>query len=429
MAKIKNNSIYKLLGIIAYYLRYSYTQYWSQDKINRYQFLRLKKMLIQASKTVYYSKLFREINFNPIDDFKSLNDLVKIPITLKSIVKFNIEDFVVKDLKKKSLVFYTSGSTGNPMKSYIYPLHWILEQAVIYRHWKWGGYDFFDSTAMIRSYSPRKGEPLTKYSQLLNTTYFSPFHLSEKHMFEYYDKMKELKVVILRGYPSSIKTFVSFLKKNKLKLEGVKQVLTASEVLTDQDRSFIEEILDCKISNHYGLAEQIVLMGDCENHSHLHNYFEYGYLELLDTDKVNIKKIIGTNLHNLAMPLLRYDTGDLAIVDNTDCKCSRNGLVIKNIIGRSDQNIVTPKGELIPTVNFYTMLEDFIEINKWQIIYTDKNFTLKYLLTSFLSAKRKLELEVRLQQRISHTGFLINIKEVFSLEKTIEGKIKTVLKR
>ena len=108
----------------------------------------------------------------------------------------------------------------------------------------------------------------------------------------YYDKMIDLNIKILRGYPSSIKIFAIFLKKNDLKINSIKQILVASEVLTDNDRKIIENVFDCKISNHYGLAEQIVMLGDCEKHTHLHNYFEYGYLELLDTKKPKIKKLL-----------------------------------------------------------------------------------------------------------------------------------------
>ena len=428
MAKIKYNSLYKILGIIAYYLRYSYTQYWSKEKIKRYQFLRLKKMLIQASKTTYYSKLFREISFNPMDDFKSINDIVKIPITLKSIVKSNTEDFVVKGQKNNSIIFHTSGSTGKPMKAYIHPLHWILEQAVIYRHWKWGGYHFRDATAMLRSYSPKEGEKLTKYSKPLNTTYFSPFHLTEEHMFEYYDLMNELEIKILRGYPSSVKVFALFLKKNNLKLNSIKQILVASEVLTDNDRNIIESVFDCKISNHYGLAEQIVMFGDCEKHTHLHNYFEYGYIELLDTDKPNIKKIIGTNLHNKTMPIIRYETGDLAIVDDSKCKCGRNGITIKNIIGRHDQLIRTPNGYDIPSINFYTMFEHYLEIDQWQITYDDKNINFNYLSLEGLNNTKFNELNLKIENRIKNSGFKHTLNKVSNFHQKTEGKTPVIVK-
>ena len=47
----------------------------------------MRKQLIQASKTKYYNELFKELNFNPRTDFKSLNDLEKIPVTEKNKIK------------------------------------------------------------------------------------------------------------------------------------------------------------------------------------------------------------------------------------------------------------------------------------------------------------------------------------------------------
>ena len=187
MEEIKHKSIYKAIGIILYFLRYKKTQFWSEKKIKKYQFKRLKKQLVQAKKTQYYRKLFSELNFNPSDDFKNLSDLKKIPVTKKNIVKSNVSLFINHKYKKKSFAFYTSGSTGNPMLALVYPMHWVIEQAVIFRHWSWGGYNFRDATAMLRSYSPKEGEPLTKYSWVLNTTYFSPFHLTDDNMMMYYN--------------------------------------------------------------------------------------------------------------------------------------------------------------------------------------------------------------------------------------------------
>jgi len=428
MAEIKYKSLYRVIGIFLYYFRYSKTQYWDNHKIDNYQFKRLRKQLIQASKTQYYSKLFKELNFNPRTDFKSLNDLEKIPVTEKNKVKENTHLFINLKYKNKSLPFYTSGSTGNPMKSLIHPLHWLIEQAVIFRHWSWGGYHFRDATAMLRSYSPKEGEPLTKYSRPLNTTYFSPFHLTDENMMMYYNLMIDLKTRVLRGYPSSVKIFALFLKKNSLKINSIKQILVASEVLTDNDRNVIESVFDCKISNHYGLAEQIVMFGDCENHTHLHNYFEYGYVELLDTDRPNIKKIIGTNLHNKTMPIIRYDTGDLAIVDDSNCKCSRNGIMIKNIIGRHDQLIRTPNGYDIPSVNFYTMFEHYLEIDQWQITYDDENINFNYLSLEGLNNIKLKELNLKIENRINNSGFKYTLNEVSGFYQKSEGKTPVIVK-
>jgi phenylacetate-CoA ligase len=314
------------------------------------------------------------------------------------------------------------------MKALVHPIQWFVEQALVFRHWIWGGYHFRDATAMLRSYSPKKGDPLTKYNKALNTTYFSPFHLTDKNMLKYYNLMKNLEVKILRGYPSSIKVFSLFLNKNELKLESVKQILVASEVLTDKDRNIIESVFDCEISNHYGLAEQIVMFGDCEKHTHMHNYFEYGYVELLDTERFNVKKIIGTNLHNKTMPIIRYDTGDLAIVDNSKCKCSRNGITIKNIIGRNDQLIKTPNGYDIPSVNFYTMFEHYLEIDQWQITYDDKNINFNYFSNKGLNDSKLKELNLKIENRINNSGFNYTLNRVLNFYQKSEGKTPVIIK-
>jgi phenylacetate-CoA ligase len=272
--------------------------------------------------------------------------------------KFNRASFPLK----------TSGSTGEPFEVYVSFNAWVVEQAVVWRHWFWGGYEFRDEMAIVRSFSPKKGEPLIKFDRLRNFTYYSPFHLNDVNMEYYFSVMIQRKTKVLRGYPSSILTLAQYAKKSNKKLNYLKLILTASEVLTESDRSFIEDTFNAKISNHYGLAEVCVMMGDCNIHAGLHNYDEYGYVEFLPTVNKHFSTIVGTNLHNYAMPLIRYETGDIAEHSEKHCNCGRSLTNVKNIMGRSDTNILTPENYKIPTVNFYTMFEKFQNISSWQIV-------------------------------------------------------------
>ena len=52
------------------------------------------------------------------------------------------------------------------MKAFVSWKRWIREQTPIYGHWKWHGYKFRDTCAMLRSYSPKKGQSLIKYNGL-----------------------------------------------------------------------------------------------------------------------------------------------------------------------------------------------------------------------------------------------------------------------
>ena len=400
LSVIKDISL-SLRGILIYYFFLKRSQYWGKDKIIRYQFNMLRNLLIESYSNVpFYRDFYKDHNFDPVKDFLEISDFNKVPILTKKIAKDNSHLLVNPNFLKSSLKLSTSGSTGEPFEVFVSTKAWIFEQGMIWRHWHWGGYKFRDEMAIVRSYSPKKDDPIIKFDFLRNFTYYSPFHLNDENMEYYIDVMIKRKTKVLRGYPSSILTLAQYVKKENKELKHLKLILTASEVLTEGDRHFIEETFNTKISNHYGLAEVCVMMGDCNLHNGLHNYDEYGYVEFLPTENNQFSKIIGTNLHNYAMPLIRYETGDIAEHSDKECNCRRSLKIVKNIKGRSDSNILTPENYKIPTVNFYTMLEKYQNISSWQIIQHKIN-ELEVILHSENITKNELSnINVELSQRL-----------------------------
>jgi phenylacetate-CoA ligase len=391
--------------------------------MNEYQLGKIKKLLIESYDGIpYYKNLFDSLAFNPQTKFKTLSDLSILPILNKDFVKKNKELFINKKYVKNAIKFKTSGSSGIPFEILVHPDQWVLEQGVVWRHWKWGGYQFRDPLAMVRSYVPVNNDTLWKTNKITNFTYFSPFHLNDENMAKYLDVMVAKKIIVLRGYPSSIVSLANFVIRTGHTIPKIKLILTASEVLTDQDRYIIEKAFGTKVFNHYGLAEQIVMMGDCEKHEGLHNYDEYGYLELLDTDNPKIKRIIGTNLHNLTTPLIRYDTGDLAVLAEHPCSCGRTLPTIKNIIGRKDAFIKTIEEYEIPTTNFYTMFEHFQEIDRWQIV--QRSFTeIEFIFSSQnISDQRLIDLKQEIKKRLN-SNILVVISPNGKFIQKNEGKI------
>jgi phenylacetate-CoA ligase len=390
-------------GFLTFKLFLSKSQFWSRDKIHNYQFRKLKRLLIEAYEgTEYYKGVFDKISFNPYVDFNKLEDIKKLPILSKAEAISNREKLINKKFAKRALALRTSGSTGNPFEILVSPDAWVMEQAVVWRHWSWGGYRFRDPLAMIRSFAPESGKSLIKHDPIKNFTYYSPFHLSDENIQIYLDDFLTRKVTVLRGYPSSISTIAEYVIRKRLDINGIKMILTASEVLTEDEKNLIKKAFKANVYNHYGLAEVCIMMGSCKEDNGLHNYDEYGYCEIIESENGK-KRLIGTNLHNLAMPLIRYDTGDLVEVDWETCSCSRSLPTVKNIIGRKDNNILTKEGFKIPTVNFYTMFEKYAEIHSWQIVqYTISD--IKFIIKSDqINQNRIVELKSDILLRIPHS--------------------------
>lgn len=421
--KIWEDFLLTIKGLLHYNFFLKKSQYWDKNRLREYQFLKLRKLLIEAYEHVpYYKTFYNDNGFFPERDFNNLNDIVKVPILTKAAAKKFKNELVNAKFLNSSFPLRTSGSTGEPFEVLVSTNAWVVEQGVVWRHWIWGGYQFRDEIAIIRSFSPKKGQPLIKYDKIRNFTYYSPFHMNEENMHMYLKVINDRNTKVLRGYPSSILTLAIHAKKNGITIPTLKFILTASEVLSDVDRGFIEDVFKCKISNHYGLAEVCVMMGDCEKHEGLHNYDEYGYVEFLPTEDSRYSKIVGTNLHNYAMPLIRYETGDLAELTNSPCSCGRNLPTIKNIVGRSDSNIITQEGFKIPTVNFYTMFEKILSVNRWQIIQRDINHIEVVVESEKLPESDYLEIIHGLEQRLPNS-----IKTQISLNgsfiKINDGKV------
>ena len=360
-----------IIGICNYYFFHKNFIYKKESFIKKYQFRKIKKLLIHCSKNVpYYKNLFLKIKFNPERDFNSLNDLTKIPVLNKETVRKNWNSFI----SEKSIYYLklkTSGSTGNPLEVCVSYKHWIVEQAVIWRQWKSFNYKFRDSIAILRSFAPKENESLIKVDKLRNFIFYSPYHLSDKNMEVYYRDMIRRKIKFLRGYPSSIKIFTNFCKIRNYKLDSLKGVLFASETLNELDKIFIKDYFEVPIINHYGLAECIVMIGSIEDDCNLFNYDDYGFLELVEEN--GNSKIVGTNLNNFKMPLIRYDTGDFASFTKENISSHKIKMKkISDVLGR-ENDYITTENKKIPLINIYTTFAGYKKIIKYQIIQQNIN--------------------------------------------------------
>jgi phenylacetate-CoA ligase len=72
---------------------------------------------------------------------------------------------------------------------------------------------------------------------------------------------------------------------------------------------------------------------------------EYGVIELAPDGDDGEHEILATGLINDAMPFLRYRTGDRALLgDAKACSCGRGLPTFGTLIGRIDENVITPEG-------------------------------------------------------------------------------------
>jgi phenylacetate-CoA ligase len=338
------------------------------NTINSRQEKLLNKLLLYCAKNIpWYIHKFRESGITPGAE-NPFRELAKLPILSKSDVRINHSQLMPSNSGMLSLKFSTSGTTGEPLDVHTSHNQWVVEQACIWRQWKWAGYNFRDRIATFRSYAPKVGESKIKVDHLRNWAFFSVFDMDDASIEEYARFLSVWKPRFLRGYPSALLLLAQHALIHGWKLPGVVAAFSASEVVSVEARDAVRKAFGIEIFDHYGQAEITCMFHDCEKHEGMHLDWEYGLVELLPTDEHGLYRIVATNLHNMAMPLLRYDTGDLAVGNWTTCSCGRSTPVIRSIRGRMDDYVIFANGSRISTVNLYTFFSKFSEIRKYQVI-------------------------------------------------------------
>jgi phenylacetate-CoA ligase len=155
---------------------------------------------------------------------------------------------------------------------------------------------------------------------------------------------------LIDAYPSSIEPLARFVLERGIRSIRPRAIITSSETLSPEVRAIVSEAFEAPVFDHYGAAEMAAFITQCQ-HGSYHPNPEFGIVEILQDDRPVLPgetgEIVATGFINPVMPLIRYRTGDLAVVSDRACACGRAFGVIDRIVGRLDDVVVTPEGRRI----------------------------------------------------------------------------------
>ena len=317
--------------------------------LEKYTLLRLQFICDYASKHIpFYKELFHKINFdvNKLDCYEYFR---RIPIIDKSTVRANFDKMQSDEIASLRAVLYnTSGSTGTPLYFYRDKYTNAASFAMFWRVWEMtGSWKIGQKFAALTGYEDGK----YVYQWKTRLLKLSSFHLNSQNSKLFYQLIKKFKPRILRGYPSALFLFGKLLQEQGLSLK-FPVIITESETLLKFQKDFIEEFYGAKVLDHYSHWEGIDSIYTCEK-GNKHPLQDFGYHEIIKEDNHPASngetgKLICTGLYNRAMPLIRYDTRDLATYSNNQaCDCGCGFPTIAQIIGRIEDVVVTPENNYV----------------------------------------------------------------------------------
>lgn len=384
----------------------------------------LRETLIDASKNIPFYKNLTNIHTEA--------DLLKFPVIDKKTLTNAANKLINTRRLKNALPMNSGGSTGQPLSFYLQKgVSRSKEKAHFNWYWSQFGYHHADPILMVRG-RPLPENKLHIRQPIDNKLVISCYTINKTNILHAVEQIRLFKPKFIHAYPSSLKVLTDYLEESGPNpANQIEKIFLGSEYLPPAYRKRFEDYYGAQCINWYGHSERLIHAGNCMHSTDYHIYPFYGHLELLDSDNAPILKphqtgrIVATGFDNRVMPLIRYDTGDLAEwSEKEECPCGFKGRSLKNIQGRSQDYIVlTDHSKISLTAFFFGQhLEEMETLQELQMVQkTPGKLLIKIVERIHTTQNQKDALADKLEKSVAGK-IHITVETVERIEKTHRGK-------
>ena len=413
------------------------SQWLSKKNLEELQNKKLRHLICYAYENVpYYRRLFDRMGIKP-EQIKDKNDLQKIPVLTKDIIRKNFNKLLSKTYTPKEYwIEFTGGSTGEPLRFFRDKKTHEYLLASERRFWRWAGYDIGTKFFQLWSspYDLKKSESVrTKLHRfLINHRMINTFDMSKKELKNYIEEFQHIKPKIVHGYVSSVCEFARYIQQKNIQIPQPKAVITTSEMLSDSQRELIEKIFNCKVFQEYGCREMGIIAHECKNHKGYHVCDEKIILEIckkgIPVEDNNPGEVTLTDLNNFAMPFIRYQNGDLAVsTENETCSCGRNLSMIKKIEGRVTDFLIGENKKMVAGVAITTYFSKIENIKEFQFIQNQKDKVIINIIKGERFSEKTIQDIHDFASRYLGRSIRVSIRYPKKIKLTKSGKKKAII--
>lgn len=330
----------------------------------------------------------------------------------------------------------TSGSTGTP---FAVPQDTLKRQRRIAELKYFGKVVGFDSHEMLihlRTWNKWQN----KTAEQIKKENIIPFDISEmgeERLAELCRLIVENNVLCLRGYASSFDLLAKYVEHYPMCFPSLKICIAGSEALQDDVRMRVKKALHCEIISQYAneecgvLAQERIPTQTSDNVMYLNHAGYFFELLQLDNDEPahygELGRIVITDLHNYAFPIIRYDNGDVGIMAPPN-EYSNGYPVLEKLYGRHFDVCYTVGNQPFFPMTIGRTLKHFDEIAQWQFIQKGASeYMLKIVMRSDKKAEEYLLPVLSDLKAILGIDAVIKIEQVYEIPILASGKRKSVI--
>lgn len=330
-----------------------------------------------------------------VEAYKAYNGktLKSFPVINKQVILQNKRAYITPLEVLNEIEYYsktTSGSSGTPFE-FQQDSNCRMKLTASLKYWNHSvGFHEGDLILHLRSlrqyYTGSNEKQDFVHNKDLNIIYVDNADMNDAKLEKICKIIYNRHVKLVRGYLTSIDAITEYAIVHNMKLHHEGEdliILSNGELLSETVRRRVIDKLGCHIVSQYGSEELGVLgmseldaPGDKITLDLANHYFE---LLKLDSDepveKGEIGRIVVTDLSNYAMPLIRYDIGDLAVKGNT---VDGELVSLEHLVGRRTDMICRTDGTFLDFFNSCpASVHNNENISQWQFIQkTQKTYDL-----------------------------------------------------
>ncbi|MCC6644251.1 MAG: phenylacetate--CoA ligase family protein [Polyangiaceae bacterium] len=332
--------------IAAAYPAFSARPYAPRDAVRAYQLAALRRLVARACASVpLYREKYRKAGVTP-RDLRSLDDLARFPTVTKAEILDAGDDARARDVAPGELLLSkSSGSTGvvlevahqaSDIAVQGLAMNRLLSMYGVYLPWH----------RLVYVYtSPYPARSLWGlYPMTLVPTLWPVARLAAR--------LRELRPAWLTCYPSHLRALADELGRRGARALGLRAISVSSEQSSQRERDALAHEFGCGVHDEYSTEELTRIAAQCRAGTY-HLFEDVTLTEIVDPHSGAPQppgargEIVGTYLHNHAMPFIRYRQGDLAHLDEARCPCGRTSRALGGLAGRALDSFVLPSGRVL----------------------------------------------------------------------------------
>ena len=411
------------------------TQWLSSHEMERRQMQQFRKLLqFVVGHSPFYLSHIKSADVEP-EDFQSVESLQKLPVLSRRDIQSAGDGFFCSDMPADQGEIgetQTSGSTGEPVrvrKTGIVQLFWYSYNL---RNHHWHQIPFDARYTMIRPNAEAYAEQTNwgKPHVFLHKTGAAQIIPITTPLTEQAQLLRRFQPQSLLVYPSNLRGLVEMWREEGTGLNALTCIKSIGETLPDDLRTDVAE-LDAGIAivDGYSSQECGAIALQCPDGDGYHVMGESLLVEVLDQHGVpcapgETGRIVITDLHNLASPIIRYDIGDYA-QPGEPCSCGRGLKKLDRILGRRRNLIAKPNGDRHwPLVGFHDF-GTIAPIRQYQMIQeTLERITVRFVTDEPLTVEQKIAFTALLQKALGYEFALEILDQRDNLPRQPGGKFE-----